>query len=159
MIQMDVTQCIVVAQPYASLIAFGYKRWEFRSYESKKTGHIGIAASNSVPWPTRNLELNKTSYLFPRGVVLATADLVASFFVTSEDLKRKLTGPVQINLHGHIIVTCGEPIGEPLEDVNGAIADRNWNSFAWLLENVKPLENLIPFEKNDRSTWVTVDIP
>jgi len=155
---MVATQCLVVVQPYASLIAFGCKRWEFRSYESKKMGKIGIAASNVGPWPTRNLELNKISYLFPRGVVLATAHLVASFFVTSEDLKKKLTSPVQINLHGYSIVTCGEPIGEPLEDINKAAADRNWHSFAWVLEDVKPLKRPVSFERDGRSTWVTVDI-
>jgi len=156
---MAVLQCLVVAQPYASLISVGYKRWEFRGYESKRVGKIGIAASNSKPWPTRNAELNKVSYLLPRGVVLVTADLITSFFVTSEDLKRKITAPVQVNLHGHDIVTCGEPIGEPLEDVNFAIAERNWRSFAWLLENVEPLNPPISFERNNKSTWVTVEIP
>jgi hypothetical protein len=156
---MALLQCLIVAQPYASLIAVGCKRWEFRGYESKKTGKIGIAASNVDPWLTRNVELNKISHLFPRGMVLATADLVTSFFVASEDLKKKITAPVQVSLHGHSILTCGEPIGEPLEDVNTAIADRNWRSFAWLLENVKILDPPISFERDGRSTWVTVEIP
>lgn len=156
---MVLLQCLVVAQPYASLIANGYKRWEFRSYDSKRTGKIGIAASGAEPWPTKNVDLNKISYLLPRGVVIATAELVTSFFVTSEDLKKKITMPVQVELHGVHIATCGEPIGEPLEDVNAAIADRNWRSFAWFLEKVKPLDPPVPFERNGRSTWITVDLP
>jgi hypothetical protein len=157
---MTTLECLVVAQPYASLIAVGHKRWEFRSYDSKKSGRIGIAASNTAPWPTRNLELNRISSLLPRGVVLATAELVTSFFVTSEDLKKKVTPPVEIDLKGHKIITYGEPIGEPVEDVNGAIADRNWRSFAWLFENVKTLDPLIPFVRTGaRSTWATVEVP
>lgn len=153
-------QCLVVAQPYASLITGGHKRWEFRSYEPKQTGTIGIAASNTPPWRTRNLDLNSIASRLPRGVVLGTADLVTAFFVTSEDLKKKITSPVEITLEGQRIVTYSEPIGEPIEDVNGAIASKNWNSFAWILENVRPLDSPIPFQRNGtRSTWVTADIP
>src|SRR2546425_522823 len=61
--------CLIVQQPYASLIASGFKRWEFRGYETKKTGEIGIAASNSQPLQTKNLELNRIRYLLPTGVV------------------------------------------------------------------------------------------
>ena len=76
-------RCLVVAQPYASLIASGHKRWEFRAYEAKYSGRIGIAASHTTPWRTRNFDLNRISVGLPRGVVLATADLIDTFFVTS----------------------------------------------------------------------------
>ena len=153
-------QCLIVAQPYASLIASGHKRWEFRSYEPKQSGRIGIAASNTMPWQTKNMSLNRISSHLPRGVVLATADLVNSFFVTSEDLKKKITPPVEIILERQKIITYAEPIGEPLEDVKGAIASKNWNSYAWVLESVRLLDSPIPFQRNStRSTWITVDIP
>lgn len=156
---MTTLDCLIVAQPYASLIAVGHKRWEFRRYETKKSGKIGIAASNGAPWPTRNLELNRIAPYLPRGVVLATAEMVTSLYVTSADLKKKTTPPFEINLEDHKIVTYGEPIGEPLEDVNRAIADNDWRSYAWILKNVKLLERPIPFVRSGRSTWVTVDIP
>ena len=80
-------QCLIIRQPYASLIAFGKKRWEFRGYDTKKHGLIGIAASHNEPLQTLNEDLNEIAYVFPRGVVLALAELVTSFYVKNEDLK------------------------------------------------------------------------
>jgi hypothetical protein len=156
---MTTLNCLIVAQPYASLIAQGYKRWEFRNYSSKVTGKIGIAASNGKPWSTRNFRLNRIAPFLPRGAVLATAELTTSLYVTSADLQKKTTEPVEIDLKGHKIKTYGEPIGEPLEDVNNAIAARNWRSYAWVLKDVELLEKPIPFIRSGRSTWVTVEIP
>lgn len=31
-----VIDCLIVRQPFASLIAYGMKRWEFRTYNCKK---------------------------------------------------------------------------------------------------------------------------
>src|SRR5438094_311228 len=117
---MTEIDCLLVKQPYSSVIAFGLKRWEFRSYETKKTGVIGIAASNAEPLRTKNDELNRSLHLFPRGVILATADLVTSFFVTANDLKQFLRDPTTITLHGNQVKTLGEPIGEPAEDVSAS---------------------------------------
>ena len=151
--------CLIIQQPYASLIALGKKRWEFRGYDTKKTGLIGIASSPSSHLHTLNEDLNKVSHGFPKGVVLATAKLTTSFFLTSSDLKSVVTEPIKQNIHGHEILLLDEPLGEPLEDVKGAIAKKNWQSNAWLLDEVKPLEKPIPFERTGQSTWVKVDIP
>lgn len=155
---MTKLDCLIVRQPYASLIAFGLKRWEFRSYETKKTGIIGIAASNAEPLRTKNIELNRILHLLPTGVVFATANLVTSFFVTANDLKQFLTEPVTVTLHGYQVKTLGEPLGEPIEDVRAAANNDKWQSFSWLLEDVKPLERRIPFERNSQSTWSTVEL-
>lgn len=152
-------ECLIIRQPYASLVAFGRKRWEFRSYETRKTGLVGIAASPHEPLLTKNGELNLVRHAFPRGVVLATAELTSSFFVTSEDLKSNVTEPVKIKIHGYDLTTADEPIGEPLEDIRSAINQRNWESYAWLLENVKLLEKFIPLDKLEKSTWTTVEVP
>ena len=146
-------------QPYASLIAVGFKRWEFRSYETKKAGEIGIAASNAEPLLTKNDELNRIRYLLPSGVVLATAKLVTSFYLTADDLKQYLGEPVEVNLHGQVAKTLGEPIGEPIEDVKYASDNSKWNSFAWMLEDVKPLEKPVPFARDSQSTWISVEVP
>lgn len=149
--------CLIVRQPYASLIAYGLKRWEFRGYDTKKTGRIGLAASNTAPLETRSKELNSILHTLPLGVVLATAELSDSFFVTSSDLKKFISEPVVVNLHGHLVKTLGEPIGEPIEDVLAATANPRWESFCWLLENVNLLQNPIPFKRLSRSTWVSVE--
>lgn len=152
--------CLVVRQPYASLIALGHKRWEFRKYDSRKRGiTIGIAASPNNPLTTQNIVLNRFKNKFPRGVVLATGRLVTSFFITSADLKAKMTDPVFTNIHGLDLPTLQEPIGEPLEDVSNAIKDPGWQQYAWLIDNVKPLKEPIPLPKLQRSTWIKVEVP
>jgi hypothetical protein len=150
---MPQLECLIVRQPYASLIASGYKRWEFRSYDTKKDGTIGIAASNTDPLRTKNNDLNRIIHLLPRGVVLATAKLATSFFVTSEDLKQFIGEPKKVVLSGNEIMTLGEPLGEPIEDVTAAVKNTQWQSFCWLLEDVKPLSKSIPFERDSQSTF------
>jgi hypothetical protein len=150
--------CLLVQQPYASLIAFGKKRWEFRSYETKKRGLIGIAASPSSVLLTQNRSLNSVSHLFPRGVLLATANIVNCFYATGADLKKAMTEPINLTVHGHDISTLDSPIGEPLEDVVLASNSDSWESYVWELADVKPVANQIPVEKKSRSTWVIVEL-
>ena len=149
--------CLLVRQPYASLIAFGKKRWEFRSYECKKLGEIAIAASPSDPLETLNKSLNEVSDFFPRGVILAIAEIKGSFYVTNHDLKANLRGSINLNVHGYDITTADEPLGEPLEDIQSAIENKAWESYAWLLDNIKPLKNPIAIEKTSLSTWVRIE--
>ena len=155
---MSRLDCLVVRQPYASLIAFGKKRWEFRRYDTKRRGIIGIAASHGEPWISSSPELNKILHLVPMGVVLATAELVTTFFVTSKDLERNRGQTIRVDLHGNEVTTLDEPIGEPPQDVDRAIQNRRWESFAWLLENVKHLENPVPIKRNPGSTWTKVTL-
>jgi hypothetical protein len=149
--------CLLVQQPYASLIAFGKKRWEFRSYETKKRGIIGIAASPSSVLRTRSRSLNSISHLFPRGVLLATANIVNCFYVTGAELKKSMTELINIKIHGQDIFTLNSPIGEPIEDVQAAADSGFWESFVWELADVKSVANQIPVLKKSRSTWTTVE--
>lgn len=151
--------CLVIKQPYASLIAFGKKRWEFRSHESKKKGLIGIAASPNEPLITKNILFNRYKHVFPRGVVLATGELMTSFLVKSEDLKTNVTDPIIVTLHGHDFLTSDEPLGEPIEDIQSAIRHTGWQTYGWLLENVKPLDKFIPLDKLEKSTWIGMEVP
>jgi len=150
--------CLLVQQPYASLIAFGRKRWEFRSYSVKRRGLIGIAASPSSVLPTKDPELNRVSQSFARGVMLARAHLVDCFFVTSIDLKKQIRSRVKVSLHGHDIVTLDAPIGEPEADVREASNSPSWASYVWQFEDVEPLNIPIPIVKSSRSTWTRVGI-
>ena len=151
--------CLIIQQPYASLIAYGKKRWEFRNYDTKKSGLIGIAASPSKNLSTLNPNLNVAAIHFPKGVVLATAELETSFFVTSSDLELVYTDPVKLSIHNNEFLLCDGPLGEPVEDIQHAINTKNWKSNAWLLENIKPLDNPITFTRQGPSTWVKVDVP
>jgi hypothetical protein len=154
---MTMLSCLLIQQPYASLIAFGRKRWEFRSYEIKRRGTIGIAASPSSVLSTLSQSLNQVSHLFPRGTLLATAKVVNCFYATGADLKKAMSAPVTLSIHGQEVATLDSPIGEPKEDVEAAANSRTWESFVWELEDVKPIPSPIPIEKKSRSTWVSID--
>lgn len=151
--------CLVIRQPYASLIAFGHKRWEFRKYDSRKKGTIGIVASPHEPLPVKDLALSRIRSKLPRGLLLATAEMTGAFFVGSADIKSKITNPVRVNLHGFDIDTVGAPVGEPIADVRAAAENRSWQSYAWALENVKPVKTSVAVEKLERSTWITIEVP
>ena len=151
--------CLIIQQPYASLIAYGKKKWEFRNYDTKKSGLIGIAASPSQNLSTLNPNLNAAVTHFPKGVILATAELAGSFFVTSSDLELVCTDPIKLSIHGHEFLLYDEPLGEPIEDVQHAIGKNNWKSHAWLLENIMPLNEPISFTRQGQSTWTKVDVP
>ena len=151
--------CLIIQQPYASMIAYGKKRWEFRNYDTQKSGLVGIAASPGPNLFTRNPNLNTVATHFPKGVVLATAKLEVSFFVTSSDLESVCTDPVKLSIHDHELLLYDEPLGEPIEDVQYAISKKNWKSYAWLFENIIPLNKPVPFIRQGQSTWIKVDVP
>lgn len=94
--QNDMTRenmkCLIIRQPYASLVAYGHKKWEFRSYNTRFRGRIGIASSRGKPLKTSNEELNIHAKSFPRGTILATAELESSFPATNSDLKAAFKG-------------------------------------------------------------------
>jgi len=118
---------------------------------------IGIAASPSSVLSTLSPSLNQGSHLFPRGVLLATAKLVNCFYATGADLKKAMSEPVTLSIHGQQVATLDSPIGEPREDVEAAANSSTWESFVWELEDVKPVPNPIPIEEKSRSTWVSID--
>lgn len=90
---------------------------------------------------------------------MATANLATSFYVTASDLRRNKTDPMRVEMHGSVIETSDEPIGEPLADIEHAIEKKGWDSFVFLLEDVEILSEPKPFERaSSRSTWVKVEV-
>lgn len=157
--QVTKMDCLLVRQPYASLIAYGVKRWEFRTYNCTKRGLICIGSSRGKPLKTGDPLLNSISDYFPRGVALAVGVLVDSRPVTSEDLKQAFKGEKTVRLDGHNIVTTAEPLGEPKYDIYAAIKDKSWRMFAWILEDVSPLKTLIPITNTrSGSSWTKVEL-
>jgi len=156
---MVILDCLIVRQPYASLIAYGLKRWEFRSYNCKKRGLVCIASSRGKPLKTGDSLLNSISKYLPRGFALAVAVLADSRLVTSEDLKRVLKGKKTVRIDGHRIVTASDPLGEPVSDILAATKEGDWKSYAWVFDNVSPFQTIIPI-RIDRSgsTWTKIEI-
>lgn len=156
----DVTEidCLIIREPYASLIVFGKKRWEFRNYDTRKRGVIGIAASRSAPMVTSNRALNALSHKMSRGVVIGTAELINSFYVTNADLEFSRGEPIEIEVWGKKIITLDEPIGEPVEQVDQAISNNKWEKFGWIFDNVKALDKPIEYERSKGSTWTKINL-
>jgi len=146
--------CLLVRQPYASLIAFGRKRWEFRSYNVRKRGNILIAASRGRPIKTGDETLNRAATSFPRGVLLASARLIQSQPVTANDIKKTVTGAVKTRIGEFEFWTADAPLGEPLVDLE--MIPSTWHSYAWQFRDVQPMAEPIPLTRRSCSSWTTV---
>jgi hypothetical protein len=157
--EMAELDCLLIRQPYASLVAYGAKRWEFRTYDCKKRGLICIGSSRGKPFKTGDPLLNSISPLFPRGFALAVGVLVDSRQVVAEDLNRVYKGEKTIKIDGHKIVTVAEPLGEPKYDIQAAMKDRKWENYAWILQNVSPLRTIVQIRNNSSgSPWTKVSL-
>jgi len=151
--------CLIVRQPYASLIAYGSKRWEFRNHKCQKRGTICIASSRGTPLNTGDSFLNSISKKFPRGFALAVAALKDSYVVTSQDLKEVFKGRETVRIDGYNIETAAKPLGEPVYDIQRAIKDQGWKRHAWILEDVTSLKTIIPLQNlKSGSTWTKVEL-
>jgi hypothetical protein len=154
-----VIDCLIVRQPFASLIAYGMKRWEFRTYDCKKRGLIGIGSSRGNPLKTGDPYLNSISRSFPRGVALATAVLTDSFEANNEYLMREIKGQDTVTIHKHLFKVASAPIGEPMSDIMEAAKDKKWKMFIWVLKDVRPFKTFVPLQNNATgSTWTKITL-
>jgi len=109
---------ITIKQPWATLIAEGYKEYEFRTWRTKYRGEILIHAGKGVD----KKALPRFEHLnldYPSGVIIAKANLTDCVEV-SEEFRKKMK--------------------EKDELVYRGIQDRSWNGFGFKLENVKEIE-------------------
>lgn len=155
---MQELDCLIIRQPFASLIAFGLKRWEFRSKNTRKRGKICIASARGKPLRTGDQYLNNISSFFPRGFVLATADLSDSYLATSENLKKITYAEETIKIHGYTFKTTPEPFGEPLSDLKASVMDKKWKNYIWAMENVIPFKKMLPLKNGNNSIWTKVEL-
>ena len=145
--------CLLVRQPYASLIAYGLKRAEFRPYPTVVRGLIGIAASKGSPLRTLDATLNSAARGWPRGQVLATGILSEVEFWDNRKLRLSATNKRDIWIHGTRIRVYDVPLGEPVDDVNLAIGRDDWRSWAWILQDVTGLNRTVKYSHAGKSTW------
>ena len=152
--------CLIVRQPYASLIAYGVKRIEFRTQNCKKRGPILIASARGKPLKTGDPILNNIAKSFPRGYILAKAVLADAFLGNNEFIQKKLEGDEIVNIHKHKFRVASRPFGEPMIDISKAANDKNWKVYFWVLKNVSSLDNIIPLLTNGTgSSWIKVKDP
>lgn len=110
---------ITIKQPFASLIAEGLKRYEFRTWKTKYRGDILIHAGKSVD----KKAMDKFKHLgldYPTGCIIAKATISDCIYI-DDFMKRKL------NEENSLVYS-------------GVVKDSNWIGYGFFLENVEKIK-------------------
>lgn len=110
---------ITIKQPFASLIAGGLKRYEFRTWKTKYRGDILIHAGKSVD----KKAMDKFKHLgldYPTGCIIAKAAISDCIYI-DDVMKRKL------NEENYLVYS-------------GVVKDSNWIGYGFFLENVEKIK-------------------
>jgi len=139
-------KAISLWQPWASLVAFGEKRFETRSWSTAYRGPIAIHATKTFPAsavylcanePPFHATLAKAGFRrpdeLPRGAVVAVAELVAC--ISTNDLR-------------DLLAEWPKGASRDEEDF-GDFSPGRW---AWKMENVRRLADPVP-AKGARGLW------
>lgn len=121
---------ITIKQPWATLIAEGYKKYEFRTWNTKYRGELLIHAGKSFDKKV----LKKFEHLnleFPTGCIIAKATLTDSIYVDDEFIQK--------------VVPTNPLVYQGLIDKN------EWKGYGFKLENIKKID-LIPI-KGQLGLW------
>lgn len=132
-------KALTLWQPWASLMARGFKKVETRSWTTKYRGEVAIHAAKKIPHDylgfSRHLpvfdkqyRLTKLPYFsdLPTGAILAIATLV------------------------EVVLT--EDASPDLSAMELAFGNYDEGRYAWFFENVKPLAHTVPV-KGNRMLW------
>jgi len=118
---------VTIKQPFASLIMCGYKKYEFRSWKTKYRGEIYIHAGKGINKSRMEL-VEEYNLDYPNGYIIAKANLVDCILVDKQ-------------------------MNELLKKENPKVYSHNYEGhYAWVLEDIKPLENKIQ-AKGSLSIW------
>ena len=121
---------ITIKQPFASLIAFGIKEYEFRTWKTKYRGEILIHAGKGIDKKAmKKFECYGLDY--PRGAIIARVNLTDC--VTVDDEFRKVLKGKNELVYSSIV------------------KHTEWNGYGFKLENVTKID-LIP-AKGKLSIW------
>lgn len=138
-------KALTLTQPWASLVAIGAKRIETRPWATKYRGRLAIHAAKGFPKWARDLacsprfgypllrdtNLETLPDDLPTGQIVATCNLVSCEKVTSANWRE---------IQGWMI---GESIW-PLTEMEHDFGDYTFGRYAWLLDDVQPLDKPIP---------------
>ena len=109
---------LTIKQPWATLIAEGYKEYEFRTWNTKYRGELLIHAGKSINKEAVQ-RFEKYNLEYPQGCIIAKVDMTDCVNV-DEELREKLKNKNEIVYKG--------------------IQDRAWNGYGFKLENVKKIK-------------------
>lgn len=110
---------ITIKQPFATLIAEGYKRYEFRTWKTKYRGEILIHAGKGIDKKAMK-KFECLGLEYPSGCIIAKATITDCVFVDN-DLKKKLKKE------------------NPLV-YSGVVNDEYWDGYGFKMENVEKIE-------------------
>jgi len=113
---------ITIKQPWASLIAEGYKKYEFRTWNTKYRGDILIHAGKSVDKEAMN-RFKDYNLEYPLGCIIAKATLTDSILVDKEFIKT--IGPTNPLVY------------------KGIIEGKNTVEYGFKLENVQKINPIV----------------
>ena len=117
---------ITIKEPFATLIAEGYKEYEFRTWKTKYRGDILIHAGKGIDKKAmerfKHLNLN-----YSCGKIIAKATITDCVYVDEEFAKKMVSK-------------------DPLV-YKGLINKDDWDGYGFKLENVTPIE---PIEVNGK---------
>ena len=117
---------ITIKQPWATLIAKGYKEYEFRTWKTKYRGDILIHAGKKID----KKAMERFKYLnleYPIGKIIAQATITDCVYVDEEFAKK---------------LYKKDPVV-----YKGLINKNNWDGYGFKLENVKEVN---PIEVNGK---------
>lgn len=107
---------LTIKQPYASLIAFGIKRYEFRTWMTRYRGEVLIHAGKSVDKKAMD-EFKGYDLDYPVGCIIAKV-LVTDVIKVDNDF-RKILESENYFVYNHVI------------------NDKSWDGYAFKMDNVQ----------------------
>lgn len=110
---------ITIKQPFASLIAEGLKRYEFRTWRTNYRGDILIHAGKSIDLKAME-KFRLLGLSYPTGCIIAKATITDCVEV-DDDMRERLS------LENALVYS-------------GVIKDPNWVGYGFQLENVEKIE-------------------
>lgn len=110
---------ITIKQPFASLIAEGLKRYEFRTWRTKYRGDILIHAGKSVDLKAME-KFKHLGLSYPIGCIIAKATITDCIEV-DDNMREKLS------LENSLVYS-------------GVIKDLSWVGYGFQLENIEKIE-------------------
>lgn len=121
---------ISIKQPYASLIAYGIKKYEFRTWKTNYRGEVLIRASKSLDKKAVE-EFNVYDLDMPFGFIIAKAT-ISDVILVDDEFKEVL------RLENSLIY-------------NHIINDKNFKGYAFKLDNVQLVQRV--FVKGKLGLW------
>ncbi len=123
-------KAITIKQPFATLIALGYKEYEFRTWKTNYRGEILIHAAKSVDAEAMK-RFERYNLTYPTGCIIAKA-VLSDCYSVDELFRKKLQKENEYIYHG-------------------ILRDVQWTGYAFQLKNIKPIEPV--YVKGNLSLW------